>query len=267
MTALRICSDLHLDGGFQLPPSRDADVVILAGDIARDGVAAIQWMCEAPAFDGATAVIYVPGNHEYYGQVLSRRLAEMRKAAAGTRVHVLDCDELILDRVRYLGCTLWTDFALRTGAGADLRCDPEAAMDASQRHVPDYRFIQVQDGSGSRLMRPQDSLALHRAQRTWLKSALERPFDGPTVVVTHMAPHRGSLAPRYMNDATSAAFVSELPDSMFSVPALWVHGHTHTSFDYVAGTCRVLCNPKGYATAHGPENSQFNPHLLVQVAA
>jgi len=117
-----------------------------------------------------------------------------------------------------------------------------------------------------RLLTPEDTLAFHRAQRQWLATKLAEPFVGPTVVVTHHAPHRQSLAARYADDWCSGAFVSELPEEFFKVPVLWVHGHTHTSFDYRVSNCRVLSNPRGYLSASWPpENEQFDPTLVVDV--
>jgi hypothetical protein len=27
---------------------------------------------------------------------------------------------------------------------------------------------------------------------------------------------------------------------------LWTHGHTHEDFDYMIGSTRIVCNPRGY---------------------
>jgi hypothetical protein len=284
---LRICSDLHLEHAPlpAVPPGADSDIVVLAGDISCHGAAAIEWMLRPEIFGRARAILYVPGNHEYYDGVLPDALVRMREAAAGSRVHVMDNDRLVLDGVRYLACTLWSDFELRIGSGDDLRVDPRACVEASLKYVMDYRCIRVDDGRADeggvsaltseprsadrlRLLRPADTVALHRRDRAWLQAALEEPFDGPTVVVTHMAPHRGSLAPRWAADPSSGAFVSELPEAFFAVPALWVHGHTHTSFDYRVGSCRVLCNPRGYVSRRtgDPENPAFDPGFTATIA-
>ena len=85
------------------------------------------------------------------------------------------------------------------------------------------------------------------------------------MVVTHHGPHRGSLAPRFAADWVSTAYLSELPESFFEVPVLWVHGHTHSSHDYQVGRCRVVCNPRGYQTAAMPlpENRAFRADLVL----
>jgi hypothetical protein len=85
------------------------------------------------------------------------------------------------------------------------------------------------------------------------------------VVLTHHGPHRLSLAPRFADHWVSTAFINELPAAFFDVPVLWVHGHTHTSFDYRIGGCRVLCNPRGYARsgAGAAENPRFDARCVV----
>lgn len=105
-----ILSDLHLEfAPFEPAPDLEFDVVILAGDIHSPAKRAVQWA--ADTFRGKS-VVYLPGNHEYYDGRLDTTLAEARRAADGSNVHVLDGDELVIDGVRFLGATLWTDFAL-----------------------------------------------------------------------------------------------------------------------------------------------------------
>lgn len=90
------------------------------------------------------------------------------------------------------------------------------------------------------------------------------PFEGKTVVVTHHLPSMRSVAERYRHELLSACFASNL-DHLLGYSALWVHGHTHDSFDYAAHGTRVICNPRGYCRAGQPENRQFNPALVVEV--
>jgi hypothetical protein len=48
---------------------------------------------------------------------------------------------------------------------------------------------------------------------------------------------------------------------------LWIHGHTHDSFDYVCNGTRVVCNPRGYAIDGIPENPRFDPALTIDIEA
>jgi hypothetical protein len=107
---------------------------------------------------------------------------------------------------------------------------------------------------------------MHWIDRDWLRRQLAQPFDGTTVVVTHHAPATGSVADRYAEDWMTPAFVSDLPDDFFAVPALWVHGHTHATFDYARGRCRVVSNPRGYRLRDSSfENPVFDPALVIDV--
>jgi predicted phosphodiesterase len=274
---LLVLSDLHLEcADFEVPDGAKFEVAILAGDIVCPGSQAMAWAQRASTLRRARAVVLVPGNHEYYDRVMEHEWALMRRTAQRAKnppVHLLDCDRVVIDGVRFLGCTLWTDFELRIDTPEGSTSDAAAGIAASRKAMVDYRTIDVLESalarsdSPSRKLTPEDTLALHRRHRAWLARALAEPFAGPTVVVTHHGPHRASLAPRFAADWASTAFISELPESFFEVPSLWVHGHTHTSFDYRVGNCRVLCNPRGYEVAAmaQPENPRFNPGLVVEI--
>lgn len=281
---LLVLSDLHLEfSDLALPGGLAFDVAILAGDIVCPGSQAIAWARRSPALRCAKAVVLVPGNHEYYDRVMQDELALMRNEAEPARnppIHVLDCDRVVIAGVRFLGCTLWTDFELRIDTAEGPVSEPSRGIAAARRSMLDYRTIELagtepahaasvirKHALATRKLTPEDTLALHHTHRAWLARALAEPFDGPTVVVTHHGPHRASLAPRFANDWVSTAFISELPASFFDVPVLWVHGHTHTSFDYRVGHCRVLCNPRGYQAGQmvRPENIRFDPGLVVHV--
>lgn len=266
MTRILIYSDLHLEHrAFEAPQDLDYDIVVLAGDIASNPVAAVAWA--NATFSKAKAIVYVPGNHEFHGGEMRERLRAMVKASEPTKVYVLDNGELHVGGIRFLGCTLWTDFRLHIETTFGLASDKVTAMRVAARDMNDYRFIKVLGEQQLRDLDPMDTLSLHVEQRQWLLDAIEQPFDGPTVVVTHMAPHRKSLAPHYAQDWVSAAFVSEMDPRFFKVPKLWVHGHTHTSFDYSVDACRVVCNPRGYPMrGGGMENNGFRDDLVIEIS-
>ncbi|MDM0032360.1 metallophosphoesterase family protein [Variovorax sp. J22P271] len=116
---LLILSDLHLEfEPFEPPPVRECDVVILAGDIHSPGRRAVEW---AEARFAGTPVIYVPGNHEYYDSRMDLAQSEARTAATGGQVHLLDGGEIAIKGVRFLGCTLWTDFELAVETPVETR--------------------------------------------------------------------------------------------------------------------------------------------------
>ena len=270
---LLVLSDLHLEfEPFEPLQGLEFDVVVLAGDIHSPGRRAVEW---AEARFAGKPVIYVPGNHEYYDSRMDQALAEARGAAEGSKVHLLDGGELLSDGVRFLGATLWTDFELAIDTPEGRRRDAGKAMKVATNLLNDYTLIRAADELAApdtwrsrqgRKLRAEDTRGIHQSQRAWLSAKLAEPFAGPTVVVTHHPPHRGSLAQRYAEDWASSAFVNELPETFFDAPVLWVHGHTHDSFDYHVGPCRVVCNPRGYVDWKGKsENSAFDPALVVEI--
>lgn len=229
---IHLLSDLHLEFQDWTPPATDADVVVLAGDIHL-GVRGVEWAKR----HFTQPVVYVPGNHEFYKHNLTTLPAKLREAAAGSVVRVLMDEAVVLDGVRFLGATLWTDFALDG-------CSPEA-MRAAQQEMTDYQKIRI--GTRYHRARPVDTRAAHLASRSFLKASLAQPFDGPTVVVSHHAPSRLSVAEQYRGDVLSAAYASELDDLFGPGANLWLHGHMHHSCEYAQQATRVACNPRGYA--------------------
>lgn len=233
------------------------DVVVLAGDIDV-GAEAVTWADET--FSGLP-VVYVHGNHEGYGNALDELQRDVENACSRTKhVHYFNRRELVLGNVRFLGATLWTDFMLYGKQRQAM------AMEEAGARMNDYRRIRMSSEMLGRVT-PADTARLHREDLAWLESRLAKPFVGPTVVVTHMAPSMRSISARYRNGLISAAFASNL-EYLIERADLWVHGHTHSSADYRVGPCRVICNPLGYPSRDGfemPENSAFNPNLIVEV--
>ena len=242
---IQIYSDLHLEFAPFVPPPSDADAIVLAGDIGN-GAAGIDWARET--FRGP--VLYLAGNHEYYEGEFEAVQEAMGAAARKLAVELLDCSEVVLDGVRFLGCTLWTDYSLAP------QKERPAVIEAARKLNPDYQLIRC----GSRPFAPEDAIALCSRHRAWLVGALATPFPGKTVVVTHFAPHPRSIAPGYVGHRANPGFVVDLEETMGSA-ALWIHGHTHTFFDYRAGGARVICNPRGYPG----EATGFRPDLIVEI--
>ena len=243
---LRIFSDLHLEFVDWIPPPAAADAIVLAGDIAV-GVQGIQW---ARRQFPDTPVVYVPGNHEFYGARLPDALAELRSEAQRLGVHFLDGDECILGGTRFLGTTLWTDYELYGSAPEDL----ERAMADAAIEMYDFRMIQW---AGGEPLEPALVRDMHLTGVAWLAERLAEPFGGPTVVVTHHLPHRRCIHPKYEGTRFNPCFASDLDHLVRAPVALWVHGHTHESIDFLVNGTRVVCNPRGYLP-HEP-NPSFDP--------
>jgi predicted phosphodiesterase len=252
MPSLQILSDLHIEFQASQPVRTDADVVVLAGDI-HSGGRTIEWVKQAFP-DGP--VVLVLGNHDYWdnGTGIDGALDRARAETVGANVYLLENDAVTLAGIRFLGCTLWTDYRLSGN-------QPLAMVDA-QMVINDFKRIK---GPGDEELIPADIEHRHQQSRAWLQRELEADHEGPTVVVTHHAPSLLSIPERFrarQNSHRMAAYASSM-EHLCGTADLWIHGHIHESVDYDMAGTRIVSNPRGY----GPNalNRRFDPVFCVQV--
>ena len=259
-----VFSDLHLHrriGPWNLgPPPVQADLAVCAGDLSEghpeDGVA---WL--AHYVKPHMPVVYVPGNHEFYNRYA--RMQDLKEKAKERAVQwgidLLDNEFVDIGDIRIFGSTLWSDFDF-FAKGDESRRQRDMAW--CEKYMNDFRLIRVEENpleiwTAARARRE------HLIARTWLETAMA-VTDRRKVVVTHNAPHPGSVAARFLNDPLTAAFVSDLTATIERHnPELWIHGHMHNSFDYRVGdNTRIICNPRGYGTENADE---FDPGMVIEI--
>ncbi|SFM03274.1 metallophosphoesterase [Methylorubrum salsuginis] len=272
-----ILSDLHVDAcPWEPPPGPRVDLAIVAGDVA-DGLTrrAIPWLA-AHVRPRARHVVYVPGNHDFYGCRLPDEIARGRDAAIAADMTLLDGGQSrVVDGLRIVGATLWTNYAVGQPRWSQAWGMREAGD--RERGMRDHRRIQKRDRMGSPApFRPPAALALHGEQRERIERVLAEPHQGQTVVVTHHAPHPRSLPAGEATGPGDAAYASDLSAILDGeqAPDLWIHGHVHRSVDYRVGRTRVLANPRGHDTSHRRrngdwiderENPSFDPLLTLEI--
>ncbi len=246
---LHILSDIHAEFEPFDPPQTEADIVILAGDIHL-GKKGLDW---AKNQFPDSPVLYVLGNHEHYGQALPKHVAKLQQLAAGSNVHILENSRLDIGEVTFLGCTLWTDFRLYG--------DPRIAGYEATQKMTDYKKIRV--SPQYRKLRSIDTATIHLHSRSWLAKHVRQASNRKVVIVTHHAPSEESIPLWHRDDILSAAYASALDSFVASSgAALWVHGHVHVQQDYMIGSTRVVCNPKGYPDeAH----AAFMPDYVLEI--
>lgn len=256
---LWILSDLHARGGhkrFPDPPP-DVDVIVVAGDTTQGAMLAADYLRELRGASFA-GVVTVLGNHEFYSSSIEKERRIAREIDGDDDVNFLDDAWMYIDGVRFIGATLWTDYALYADGSETWR---QQYMKAASLGLNDHRAIRVLDDADRRFT-PADALALHEVSRAFLEAELAKPQDGPTIVVSHHCPHPNSVPALFAGDKLTPAFCSDLSATIERYqPALWIHGHTHSSFDYIVGKTRVVCNPHGY----GDENPEFRWDLVLEV--
>jgi len=246
---IQLLSDIHIEFESFNYRETDSDVVVLAGDIhiKHHGV---EWALETIK---DKPVIYVLGNHEYYGKAYPKHYLDLIKKYKGTNVHILENSSVEIDGVTFLGATLWTDFKLYG--------DPRIAGSQCQEVMSDYKKIRVSPRYSK--LRSIDVAAIHYKSLKWLEKSLAELQNNPSVVITHHGPSEKSVPQEHKNSLITSAYVSDLEATMqtFS-PLLWLHGHLHNSSDYKVGDCRVVCNPRGYPRER---NIDFDPSLVIEI--
>jgi len=252
-----IYSDLHIEiTPLSLPQNvwEQVDVVVLAGDIGT-AKKALPWIQEnVPEYIPA---YWVFGNHEYYGgHLASSRIKAVRTLGEESRIKILENRSIEFHGVRFLGCTLWTDCRIHENRFGSLVATQEIAA-----RMNDYRRIRT--GGGYRRLRVSETICEHLNSVRWLRIELAKPYEGPTVVVTHYAPLRECLnevGDPYL-DGAYASDLSELIDEF--EPDIWVYGHTHEKRDFMVGNTRLISNPLGYV-GYG-EKTGFDPAFVIEI--
>lgn len=276
---LHLLSDLHLerDPHWQPRAVPGADVLVLAGDVGSYQAGSrlpgsdfgLSRFAQRPGQPAWRHVLYVPGNHEFDGLPYESTRARLQALCAQHGITWLDEAVVVIDGVRFVGTTLWSDFDALARREKSLVAQL-TARDKAFRAANHYLRKNTTVLAGEPLLaEPMRALAL-RCQ-AWLRQALAVPFDGPTVVVTHFAPTLHSTDPRYGLTPGTAGFCNGL-DDWLPLADLWLHGHLHCPNDHqLSGTtpegrpwqCRIAANPLGYLSKG--EQAQHRADWLIEV--
>jgi hypothetical protein len=283
---IAICSDVHLEfGQLDLENTQNAEVLVLSGDICTavdlrvtDSILSSAKTDRYLEFFGNCSrnfphVVYVMGNHEHYHGDYATSIGYLKDALKPwENIHVLDKEVWELDDHVFIGGTLWTD----------MNGEDEMTMRHVERRMNDFQICKnslrevnfrtqeptlddngdhKKDANGVGLyhavfktreayLSPSDAVEDHKAMLKFIEETYEAVPPWKTVVVcTHHAPSKMSEHPRYAHDRLmNGAYNSNLDKFILDRRAikLWTHGHTHEDFDYMIGSARVVCNPRGY---------------------
>ena len=239
---VQVLSDLHFefhrDGGeefVRLLDPTDVDVLVVAGDLGtRPFLAeALSRLCDRYA-----DLVYVVGNHEYYGSYHDDVHEELTRVDSQLpNLHWLDHEVTTIGGVVFAGTPLWFspshEAALNKGSMMDFHV------------IKDFEpWVYDENAKG---------LAF-----------LEQAKDRADVVVTHHLPSPRSVAPQFVDSPINCYFLCDVERLMGDQPKLWVHGHTHSSCDYLVGATRVVSNPFGYPRE---VNHEYVEKLVIEVAS
>jgi DNA repair exonuclease SbcCD nuclease subunit len=199
-------------------------------------------------------VVYVAGNHEFYHGRWNQSLDHLRtECAKYPNIYFLERDIKVINEVSFIGATLWTD------------CNRNDRLTILTLNgmMNDYRVIRNDEHEFARL-HPDSTIKRHHQTMGYLKSVLPDMKDKKVVFVGHHGPSAQSTHPKYQYEThMNGGYRSDLDEFIMDHPeiVLWTHGHMHDPFDYVIGTTRVVCNPRGYA-GHDEQADNFQLKYL-----
>jgi len=276
---INVISDLHLEFDDLVLPG--GDVLILSGDVCEaKNVKADKYDPNGIMFDFERAnrrpdryirffkeecakyrhVIYVMGNHEHYGFRFDKTYSQLLLNLPDN-VRLLEKESTLIDGVLFIGATLWTDCN---------RGDPITMMQL-RSSMNDYRIVTnyYKDKGQYFKLTPEFTYQEHRKTLEYFREELNSNPDRPVVIVTHHSPSKQSIKPRYQHDYhMNGGYSSDLESFISEYPQIkvWTHGHTHDTFDYMIGDCRIICNPRGYV-GYEERASEFDPTIGFDIEA
>ena len=276
---IALCSDLHLEfQDINIQNTENADVLILSGDIlvaedlhnhpevhpmdptnipnlGRRQATALRFrdFMKRCSFQFPHVVV-IAGNHEFYHGNWKASIQYLRdEYSKFPNIYFLEQELKVIDDVTFIGATLWTDCN---------KGDP-LTLHALGDMMNDFRIIR-NDELGFTKLRPAHTAFRHKQTVGYIKTVLADRKDSKVVVVGHHAPTFNSVHEKYRNDQLmNGGYASDLSEFIMDHPQiiLWTHGHMHDPFDYMVGTTRVVCNPRGYA-GHDEQADVFQVKFL-----
>jgi Icc-related predicted phosphoesterase len=282
---LYVTSDIHLEfGDLNIVNEDNVDVLILGGDIcvANDMTQHDPYRTLGPDyksnryhefFQRCSAqfphVIFIAGNHEHYHGDFADTIPHLKTVLAYLpNLHVLDKEILNIDDFTFIGGTLWSDMNQEDadtmryirGAMNDFKCVKNSNYMCEYKQLeyardehgnPDYSKDPVGYNKLKRpsTFSPADAVEDHKKMLGYIKAIVSGKYNEKFVIVGHHSPSRLSTHPRYQHDILmNGGFSSSLDEFILDHPQikLWTHGHTHEDFDYMIGSTRIVCNPRGY---------------------
>ncbi len=230
---VQYASDLHLEQPSNLsfleknPLRPVADILILAGDILplKDISGYGSFLDRLSA--GWEKVIWVPGNHEFYGLDLADFESSFKKNLR-SNVHLVHNKRIELRDIQFICTTLWSDI---TGHEDDM--------------VRDYQDFDTIMYGGKKLSAPR-YMQLHQDSLNFLDDTQD--VDGQKIVVTHHLPTLVDYPPQYAGSKINSGFATDLSSQIAKIKAdYWVYGHHHSNGKvHKQGNTHFVSNQLGY---------------------
>lgn len=260
---IALVSDLHLDFApinlINLKNKEGADVLLIAGDTIES--VHIYSLHETFSYisNEYPLTALISGNHEFYNSEYNHSKQKVRAFTKNFHnIHYLDDEYIEIGEYILIGTTLWSDYL--NGS--------ERAMEIAKKRMNDFNAIGLKDSSTSneyRNLHPSDCYTWFQESKHYIHTISEAFLHKQIIVMSHHAPSFQSVHPSFAHETDlNGAYASDL-DSFIEEHSnikLWAHGHTHTPWDYYIGSCRVVCNPRGYPSERKNTHKEYKPLVI-----
>jgi len=242
---IQVLSDIHAEfhtdfgEGFitQYLRPKGVDVLIIAGDIGVGDSLFYALELIAKHYVNAS-VLYVPGNHDFYNSNFPKMLNSLHILSSSIdNLFVLDNKMKVINGVSFIGSTLWF------------------------RKQKDYQKYTAMLTDFDLIRNFEDRV--FKENRKCL-NFLNWHVNEDAVVITHHMPTIKSTPIRFLTDPLNMFFVCDMEKLIKKrKPKLWVHGHTHDSFNYLLEKTHIVCNPLGYVGRQ--VNADFIANMMIDL--
>jgi Icc-related predicted phosphoesterase len=223
-------SDLHLEFNPSvkklLESFPQAEILIIAGDICpvyKDkGKRLKEFLLYAK--DKYKTIIFIAGNHEYYGCEYKRdEVVEiLKKISEETKTHFLHREKKIINDIEFIGATLWS-------------------------RIEDRAIYQIADFRSGVFKTKEDYIKEYIYDSDFLRNTLEEKSENTRIVITHHLPTYHLIHKRFQNSLVNSAFFTErLYTFNLNNVKYWICGHTHEYAKFRKDNTLLIVNPVGY---------------------
>lgn len=260
MNTLQFASDIHLEMRKTIPiikPVKDKNVYLcLCGDIGNPYLENYEKFLKIHS-ELFTHILIISGNHEYYSVrnivSIGETDAMIEKIVSKYKnITYLNKSGLIIDGVKFIGCTLWSDVS--------------SIPDIAEKVMNDYKYIYVKknkknnkknknqdksqnssDEKYKRLLKASDVCEMNKECIEWIKHEINKFKETDKykkiIILTHHAP---SFSMLNKSDVYSPCYATNYNDIMGKPVSIWISGHSHHSNHIRINNTLCVSNCMGY---------------------
>jgi len=203
------------------------DFIVIAGDLhvgSKKVIKTLSYIYDCHNIP----ILYVPGNHEYYGSSFKKEDDEFYLyGLSGERFDIFLYHNKIIDNINFIGCVGNID-----GSYEKIEKWKHGALN-------DFHRIEDFEDHEERGKREHEMMKHYLIDSSYVNSK--------SVCITHSMPSPRCINKKYENSYLNPCFANDWEDLIIEYkPQLWICGHTHDEFDIIIDETRVVCNPCGY---------------------